>query len=319
MLVSVIVPVYNVEKYLERCLNSLIDISLSYEILLVNDGSNDHSQKICEKYIDKYSFIKLINQDNKGLAGARNTGIKYARGKYIVFIDSDDFIDIGSLSFMCQFIEENNVEIGMFDFRYINEDDTTKMNKYLPYECEGVISGQEYLKKALQLDLPMMVWKNIYNTQFLKKNSIFFLEGYNHEDEYWSVIALLMAKRVKSKRFVFYNYFINNQGISKNKERGTKNSLDLMKLCIILKRKINEMKINDSELVELLHRRIITLFLSSAYKSRIYTRKYKNELGTNFFDDLIIKEKKLYLKVLLFRFSQHLYYFVNTAIKGVKK
>ncbi|HJS00822.1 MAG TPA: glycosyltransferase, partial [Flavobacterium sp.] len=95
MLLSIIVPVYNVENYLRRCLNSLLDQDLcldDYEIIIVNDGSTDSSLRIAQEYGNKFSSIKIISQENQGLSEARNVGIRNALGQYIYFIDSDDFI-----------------------------------------------------------------------------------------------------------------------------------------------------------------------------------------------------------------------------------
>ena len=92
---SIIVPIYNVENYLEYCLNSIVPIlsNENVELILVNDGSTDKSESICNMYIEKYKNIRYIYQDNQGLSEARNTGIKNSNGKYVTFIDSDDFIN----------------------------------------------------------------------------------------------------------------------------------------------------------------------------------------------------------------------------------
>ena len=103
MILSIIVPVYNVEKYLERCIESLIhqDIEPSdYEIIMVNDGSTDHSGIIAEQLTSKYENIILFNQRNQGLSGARNSGLKLCRGKYVMFVDSDDFLEKNSLMYL---------------------------------------------------------------------------------------------------------------------------------------------------------------------------------------------------------------------------
>jgi len=95
LLLSIIVPVYNVEEYLAHCIDSLLDQGLSekqYEIILVNDGSTDNSPAICQSYVDKYPFIHCYSQKNQGLSGARNTGMKHVKGKYVQFVDSDDFL-----------------------------------------------------------------------------------------------------------------------------------------------------------------------------------------------------------------------------------
>ena len=91
--ISIIVPVYNVENYLVKCIESILNQSFkNFELILVNDGSNDNSLNICKKYIEIDNRIKLISQINKGLSAARNTGLRYAKGNYICFIDSDDFV-----------------------------------------------------------------------------------------------------------------------------------------------------------------------------------------------------------------------------------
>lgn len=111
-MVSVIVPVYNAEKTIVRCLDSIISQTFKdIEIIIVNDGSNDGSQMICEKYCDRYSEIRLINQDNAGPATARNTGIDYAAGKYIAFIDSDDYAEDNMIEEMVKAVEGNQAEM----------------------------------------------------------------------------------------------------------------------------------------------------------------------------------------------------------------
>ena len=110
--VSVIIPVYNVEKYIEDCLNSVINQDLeSIEIICVNDGSTDNSQEILEKYLNKVKNMKMINQENKGLPDARNTGLKYATGKFVYFLDSDDMLKKNSLKDMYEFANCNNLYI----------------------------------------------------------------------------------------------------------------------------------------------------------------------------------------------------------------
>lgn len=111
-LITIAIPVYNVEQYLRRCLNSLInqDIS-SCEVLLVNDGSKDNSLQICREYASKYDFIRLINQDNHGLAYVRNICIKEARGEYISFVDSDDFIIAGAYDNLKRIIEKYGADV----------------------------------------------------------------------------------------------------------------------------------------------------------------------------------------------------------------
>lgn len=109
MKVSVIIPVYNVDQYLRHCLESVVFQSyLNKEIILINDGSTDCSQEICEEYVRRYPFIRLINKENGGLSEARNVGILHATGDYVMFLDSDDYWQTDFLSDLVEIIHQNN-------------------------------------------------------------------------------------------------------------------------------------------------------------------------------------------------------------------
>ena len=116
-MISAIVPAYNVEKYLERCVNSiLIQTYENFEIILVDDGSKDQSVEICDKFAQEDNRIKVIHKENGGLSSARNAGMKIAEGKYIVFIDSDDDIEPNMFELMLQAAEENKADFVMTDY-----------------------------------------------------------------------------------------------------------------------------------------------------------------------------------------------------------
>ncbi len=118
MEISVTVPVYNIEKYLPRCLNSILDqtFKLDYEIICVDDGSTDNSGKILDEYAKKYPKIKVIHQENSGLSEARNTAMKHVTGKYTMFVDSDDFIAKNTLEGLYNYAEKHNSDVVVFDF-----------------------------------------------------------------------------------------------------------------------------------------------------------------------------------------------------------
>ena len=122
--ISIIIPVYNVEKYLATCLDSVINQTYkNLEILLIDDGSTDSSGLICEQYSKKDTRIKTIHKKNGGLSDARNVGISYASGDYISFIDSDDFIDINTFTILNQYIKQYNADIITFNYYdYYNKD-----------------------------------------------------------------------------------------------------------------------------------------------------------------------------------------------------
>ena len=118
MNLSIIVPVYNVEKYLPRCIDSIIQqkCNFSYEVILIDDGSNDNSGHLCDEYAKQHNFIKVIHKSNGGVSSARNIGISQAEGNYIWFVDSDDFVEPNSLNTVCETISSNECELYEFAF-----------------------------------------------------------------------------------------------------------------------------------------------------------------------------------------------------------
>ena len=120
---SIIIPVYNTEAYLKKCLDSIINQTYKdFEIIVVNDGTKDNSQDIIDMYVDKYEYVKSIVQENQGLSVARNNGIKKARGKYFLVLDSDDYFEIGLLEELNKELEKNgNVDLMRFQVRNISK------------------------------------------------------------------------------------------------------------------------------------------------------------------------------------------------------
>ena len=121
--ISIVLPVYNVANYLRKCLDSLVNQTFKdFEVICVNDGSTDMSLSILEGYSLTDSRFKIITQENRGLSGARNTGIKHVRGEYVLFVDSDDWLEDNALEELYNHVKGFNSEITMFKFRYFNED-----------------------------------------------------------------------------------------------------------------------------------------------------------------------------------------------------
>lgn len=207
---SIIVPIYNVEDYLEECLNSVYPLSISKEIILVNDGSTDNSLKIAEKYKNLYpNQTLLFSQENKGLSGARNTGLKNASGEYIYFLDSDDFIDTQKFE---EFFNEIKIEDDEVDiihshiyYNYINKENFSLNKEFKPINIKLV--GYEFLTDfSLKNKNIPAVWLNIYKKDFFIKNNLKFQETLLYEDTHFSYFASLKARKIKIKNIVFYNY-----------------------------------------------------------------------------------------------------------------
>jgi len=218
--VSIIIPVYNVEKYLEECLESVVNQTLrEIEIIAINDGSTDSSLSILEKYELRYNNFKIINQDNKGISAARNAGLRACSGKYIYFLDSDDFIDINAMEYCYKEAEKYNLDILTFDSKVFHDKDYkgeksnesyTRFNKL----DEKVMTGEDfYVYSNAKKAYKSTVWLNFYNTEYLKENNLYFYDGIVHEDEIYTLSSYLMAKRLKYIPKEFYNRRIRTDSV----------------------------------------------------------------------------------------------------------
>ena len=204
--VSVIVPVYNVEKYIKQCLESIINQSLKeIEIIVVNDGTKDNSMKIVEEYLSD-KRIKIINKENGGISSARNAGMKAAQGKYICFIDSDDFIDSLMIEELYSAIEKTNSDVVESNiFLYNNETHEIKerkSEKYISTEKGSYLWGKYTTE----------VWNKIYKKDFLINNNIFFEEGMIHEDDLFNIRILFSTNKIYHIQKSFYYYRVNRFG-----------------------------------------------------------------------------------------------------------
>lgn len=210
MFLSIIVPVYNVELYIEKCLLSCLhqDISTSeYEIIIVNDGSPDNSLSIIERMMTNVKNVRIISQYNKGLSAARNKGLSIAQGKYVWFVDSDDWIEENCLGRICSQLK-NNVDILQLQYRKVYENG--KIDVSVPfYNITGVKKGKEII---CQGGLPAPAQFAIYRTEFLRKNSLNFYEGILHEDSEFKPRVTYLADSIASDKEVSYNYLQRETG-----------------------------------------------------------------------------------------------------------
>ncbi len=176
--VSVIVPVYNVYPYLRKCLDSLVNQTLKdMEIIVVNDGSPDDSKEIIKEYEKKYWNIKGYDKKNGGLSSARNYGLKYAKGEYIAFLDSDDYIDSNMYLDMYNKAKEQDFDVVVCDLTYIY--DTKKVRAYS--NLKNDIMDKNSIKKIMPTIYPA-AWNKIYKHEMLRNSKVLFKEGVWYED-----------------------------------------------------------------------------------------------------------------------------------------
>ena len=206
---SFIVPIYGVEQYLHKCVDSLLaqDLSTSeYEIILVDDGSPDTCPQICDDYAAAHKNIHVVHRENGGLSAARNSGIQVAKGKYVCFVDSDDYWEPNVLKGLMEQIDRDQLDVLRFNFQNINE----KGESFYPYKdskrdvdySSEVTNGEIFLNKKLG---PLC-----YAVMFIVRREIqedcIFKEGVYFEDVDWTPRMLLKAKRVASTPMIVYNY-----------------------------------------------------------------------------------------------------------------
>lgn len=210
---SFIVPVYNVESYLPRCLDSLLNQDYNnFEIICVNDGSNDSSLEILNDYSAKYSNIYIVNQENKGLGEARNTGVKYATGNYIWFIDSDDWIVDNSLLLLAEFIR-NNGEKDMIVFNCYHTSSIQQRGRIFKafWKVPSILNPIEYVRLLLDGQGLFAAWNRIYRRDFYVDSKFSFPKGF-----YEDVSQICLSLKAKSIGYFdeeLYNYFYNENSI----------------------------------------------------------------------------------------------------------
>lgn len=206
--VSIILPIYNVEKYLDECIKSLINQSYrNIEILAMNDGSKDNSINIINRYAKKDNRITIISDKNKGQGACRNKAIKIASGKYLFFMDSDDYLDINTIEILIKKIMELDSDIIIYNgIAFDDYDNNIKFHKNKYFNINNnisnkIYSGREFAKFGLNYISPCI---KLYNKNFIKENNIFFTEGkYGEDVEFWYKCCLY-ANKISYVDFIGY-------------------------------------------------------------------------------------------------------------------
>lgn len=310
--VSIVVPVYKVEKEIERCVNSLIKQSMhDIEIILVNDGSPDKCPQMCEEYAEKDSRVKVIHKKNGGLSDARNAGLVEAKGQYVLFVDSDDYISRNACEVLYSNVIECNLDIVVADAIKVENNKVSKIN-HAEVSLNRVMDGADFLKEQLSSDsMYMAAWLNLYRKDFLIESGLFFKKAILHEDEQWTPRVFLKAEKVKYVKLPFYYYIIRENSITKKKDR-SKNGIDLINTCYELE-KVYEI-IDDIELKKQLNNYLFMLFLNAIHIGDLYDKKYNKIYSKKFLIGKSLTRKNK-AKAILFLFNKKIYKNINKAQK----
>lgn len=212
MLLSIIIPVFNVEQYLQECLDSVFTQDISEcEIIAINDGSTDGSGSILDEYANIHPYFIIVNQVNKGLSGARNTGIDNAKGEYLYFLDSDDFLLPDAISLILLKIKENKADIIGFNAK-INNESLFVSFKSLSEKCQSGIDFfvDFYLKNDFYLFVHAPLY--VYKKEFIDKNKLCFIEELYHEDIHFSMKTIYLTKSIIIFDIPIFSYRIQREG-----------------------------------------------------------------------------------------------------------
>lgn len=245
-LISIIVPVYKVEKWLNRCIESLVNQTYdNMEIILVDDGSPDNCPHLCDIWREKDRRISVIHKANGGLSDARNCGLQKATGEYVLFVDSDDYLNAEAVERLEGYADDADMIVGeatVYDDGKVIHRIHTNLDEKCVYTgteiaCLAVKKGEWYAEACL----------NMYRTDFLKKNDLYFTYGIFHEDTDFQPRLFLAANKVKYLHYEFYNYVLRSDSIC-----GTpniKNKTDLFEIYerwACLTEKIQEEKVKKA-------------------------------------------------------------------------
>lgn len=277
-MLTIAIPVYNVSQYVEKCIRSCYnqDVPVSdYEIVIVNDGSKDNSLQICEKLQKEFPSLKIITQKNKGLSGARNTGLVHAQGEYIWFVDSDDWIEENCLGEIFSLLRLYKSDIFWLGHDVIVNNSSYR--KFIPTKITNPISGEEMFTN--HLNNLFYIWKFIYRTDFLIENELKFFEGILYEDLEFTPRALLKAKTCFTIPDACYNYLIRQGSIASLnniKDKSINDRLAIIDGLVELEKDKSISKIYSNKLREIiLESYITTIKMSSRGKLKLPPLAFK--------------------------------------------
>jgi len=245
--ISIIVPIYNAEKYLKKCLDSLVNqTKKELEIILINDGSTDNSEKIIKQYDD--TRIKYFKNKNQGIGKTRNFGIEKASGEYIMFIDSDDYMDLNTCSIMYEKATKDKLDIVICDFYKEFENGKVLEVKTPDFKDSSLKNNPDIISEYLS------PWAKIYNRELIIKNDIRFVEDLKYEDAPFVVMALCCAKKIGKVNSCLIHYLIHDNSETTVRD---KRCFDILKIVDII-RKYTSKESYLKEKIDNLTVRIIT-------------------------------------------------------------
>ena len=279
---SIIVPVYNVEKYIRACMESIFKQGLdedTFEVIIVNDGTKDRSMEVIQDIIAQHKNITVINQENQGLSMARNNGIAIARGEYLLMPDSDDMLVENSVKPLLEKALETKADMVIGDYIELKD---CEINKYVTQPQTPDFSYQEKSSEDMSVDdfnpTQSFVWRTLYKRSFIAENHILFIPGIYYEDIPFTNECYILAKRCIRYQSIIYIYrnrkdsITNNFNVTKSRQNAfaISKAWDLKKRHQLTNRVNEKLQNNVWENLNNLHRRICHLSLRVNEREKIF-------------------------------------------------
>ena len=276
MTISIIIPVYNVANYLRECVESVCKLRTPAQIVLVNDGSTDNSGALCDALAAEDARIKVIHQENGGLSAARNTGIRNSTGDYVMFLDSDDFLDAASTDEMLQnLLEKPDVLMGLYQNYFSDEQLFEKEAADAFLQQKGLLPVDHFLQMlpADGRSCYMIACRFVVRREFLLQNELFFKSGIYHEDEEWTQRLLCSAEHI----FVTHNYFYQYRQARAGAITATVKPKHIHDTFTIMEQttRLIEKQVQGSTKEQYLQQRRAQMFLSNMISVRILSGEEK--------------------------------------------
>ena len=294
---SVIVPVYNVEKYLECCLNSLMEQTyINWEAILIDDGSTDNSSSICDKYAIRDNRFLVVHQKNKGAAIAKNIGLNLAKGDIITFLDSDDYVEKEWLQVIYNTFIKKNVQIVEYQFDKVYCDKSERM-----INCNSniIINKMEYLKQYVNVWTCSLFWNKAFKAELLN-NVRFLAERRCIDDEFFTYKVIANADKIIRLPNVLYHYRQRKSSAIKSRENRIKITNDALDVLDIRYKWVKKTYPSLTEIY--LNHDINIMFLFSTYEFDAHSVKKYKKLSKFYLREVIFNNftpKRLYLALKL--------------------
>ena len=313
---SILVPAYNVENYIEECIDSLLDLDTNYEIIIINDGSTDNTKQILQKY-KKIKYIKIINQENMGIAHTRNNLLKNATGKYIFFIDSDDYINKEKFNELLKKV--NNQDLILFNYNIFNNNNKKVKKNIFNENFINIKKNKDFFFKLISKRNDLYLWTFLIKRELITKSNINFLP-YLFEDLQFLINVIYYSKTIEFINLDIVNYRINreNQVTKVHSYENISHRIIMSDLTIKQVKKYNL----SNKLKILLFKRIANIYYSAIPLINDKTKE-EQELLKNLIDNYnyILKyssKKTLILKILMKINKKFTYISSNTFLKLFK-